>query len=138
MDYTQDEGNTISNNIRVINLINQLVYRKEGKSESNNNEQVIAAIIYVVQWMARTRDGYKTENDSILEDKILDVYNITDDNVRNRIKDFAPQMANYYKGHIGFTVDVNDFGAANAYYESNKDEFDELYRSLGVSFERTL
>ena len=65
-------------------------------------------------------------------------YNITDDNVRNRIKDFAPQMANYYKGHIGFTVDVNDFGAANTYYESNKDEFDELYRSLGVSFERTL
>lgn len=136
MDYTQDEGNTINNNIRIISLINKLIYPKEKKDRYGDLE--IASIIYVVQWMAKTRDSYKSDLDSILEDKILDVYNVTDDDVRKKIKDFAPQMANYYKDHIGFTVDVNDFGAANAYYESNKDEFDELYRSLGVSFEHTL
>ena len=116
------------------NLIDKLIYLKGPKERGPFTPQIMAAIIFATQKTALEAEGYSKEWDTVIQDSLLDVYDVTNEEERKQVIDFVPGMAPYLKMHLGLHVDVTDFGANSNYYNNNKHEFENLYRALGVSF----
>lgn len=90
-----------------------------------NNPAVIASIVTAAASMSDVAD-VDIQKDVVIS-QLLGVYEKNDDEMISNLIGLGPQ---YVRGNIGFATDFNDYSAARATYESQKDLYDQYYTNI--------
>lgn len=101
--------------------------RKDCDRNANN---VKAAIVTAASKMANVSEIISSQD--ALEELIL-AFGIEDDQA---VQDLIGMNPSFVKGAIGYSVDFQDWGAASAAYNGEKEAYDAFYTSLQQSLEK--
>lgn len=83
--------------------------------------EVVASIITAASRMAVATDKYSPD---VTCESLIEAFNASDNNEVISLIGMGPQ---YVKSNIGYSIDFNDYGAACAAYEADKEKYNRLF-----------
>lgn len=105
----------------------QLFVKNDANMTLDHN---VAALITAASQMSLAAQEPVISSDQVVEE-LLDVYNKKDEQMVQDLIGMGPQ---FVKKNIGYSVDFNDYAAANVAYNAEKDAYSALYKNISLRY----